>query len=97
MLALTPEVSEQQQQARNNGQYRITEQVDGMPHFFTIALDHRLQVFDFFRRRLSLDETIQAINNRQHPENKIDTDIHNSNIVTQLNGEQYREIEDEST
>jgi len=68
-----------------------------VPHFLTITLYHRLQFFDFFRRRLSLDEAIQAINNRQHPENKIDTDIHNSTIVTQLNGEQYREIEDEST
>ncbi len=62
-----------------------------MTHFFTIALDHRLQFFDFFRCDLSLDKAIQAINNRQHPENKIDTDIHNPTIVTQLNGEQYKE------
>jgi hypothetical protein len=77
-------MSEQQQQACNNGQYRITEQVDGIPHFFTIAFDHRLQFFDFFRCRLSLDEAIQAINNSQHPESKVDTDTHNPGIVTQL-------------
>jgi len=65
-----------------------------MCHFFTIALDHRLQLFDITRRDLSLDEAIQAINNCQYPENKIHTDIHNSSIVTQLNDEQYRGIED---
>ena len=64
-----------------------------MTHFFTIAFDHRLQFFDIFRCDLSLDEAIQAIKNRQHPENKIDTDIHNPGIVTQLKGEQYREFE----
>ena len=64
-----------------------------MSHFFTIALDHRLQFFDITRCDLSLDEAIQAINNRQYPENKIHTDIHNSSIVAQLNGEQYLGIE----
>ena len=82
---------EQKQYASNDGEYRITDQVDGMTHFFTIALDHRLQFFDFFRRDLSLDKAIDAITNAQHPENKIDTDIHKSAIVTQLNGEQYKE------
>jgi len=60
-----------------------------MTHFFTISLDHRLQFIDFLRCDLSLDKAIQAINNRQHPDNKIDTDIHNPAIVTQLNVEQY--------
>ena len=55
-----------------------------MSHVFTIAIDHRLQLFDIFRRHLSLHQAVQAINNRQHPENKIDTDIHNATIVTQL-------------
>jgi hypothetical protein len=41
---------------------------------------------------LSLDKAIQAINNRQHPDNKIDTDIHNPTILTQLNAEQYKEF-----
>jgi hypothetical protein len=40
---------------------------------------------------LSLNKGIQAKNNRQHSENKIDTDIHNPTIVTQLKGEQYKE------
>jgi len=62
-----------------------------MTHFFTIALDHRLQFIDILRCDLSPDKAIQAINNRQHPDNKIDTDIHNPTIVTQLNGEQYKE------
>ena len=69
----------------------MTEQVDGMTHFFTIALDHHLQFFDILWCDLSLDKTIQAINNRQHPENIIDTDIHNPTIITQLNGQQYNE------
>jgi hypothetical protein len=81
----------QQQQAGNNGEYCITEQVDGMSHFFTIALDHRLQFFDILRCDLSLDKAIQAINNRQHPDNKIETDIHNPAILTQLKAEQYKE------
>jgi len=84
-------MGEQQQQAGNNGEYCITEQVDGMSHFFTIALNHRLQFFDILRRDLSLDKAIQAINNRQHTDNKIDTDIHNPTILTQLNAEQYKE------
>ncbi len=71
----------------------MTEQVDGMTHFFTIAFDHRLQSSDIFRSVLSLDEAIQAINNRQHSENYIDTDIHNPGIITQLEDEQYRELE----
>jgi hypothetical protein len=62
-----------------------------MTHSFTIALDHRLQFIDILRCDLSPDKAIQAINNCQHPDNKIDTDIHNPTIVTQLNGEQYKE------
>ena len=62
-----------------------------MTHFFTIALDHRLQFIDILRCDLSPDKAIQAINNRQHPDNKIDADIHNPTIVTQLYGEQYKE------
>ena len=84
-------MGEQQQQAGNNGEYRITEQVDGMTHFFTIALDHHLQFCDILRCDLSLHKAIQAINNRQHPDNKIDTDIHNPTILTQLDAEQYKE------
>lgn len=61
-----------------------------MTHFFTIAFDHRLQFFDFFRCDLSLDKAIQAINNGQHPDNKVDTDIHYSTMVTQLVGEQFK-------
>ncbi len=60
-----------------------------MPHFFTIALDHRLQFYDIFGRDLSLDKAIQAINDRQHADDKIDTDIHNLVILTQLIGEPY--------
>jgi len=83
-------MGEQQQQAGNNGEYRITEQVDGMSHFFTIAFDHRLQFFDILRCDLSLDKAIQAISNRQHPDNKIKIDIHKPIILTQLNAEQYK-------
>ena len=64
-----------------------------MPHFFTIALDHRLQLYDFLRRRLSLDEAIQTINNRQQSENQINTDIHNSSMVTHFNGEFLRIVD----
>ncbi len=71
----------------------MTEQVDGMTHFFTIAFDHRLQFIDIFGCDLSLDEAVQAINNRQHSENYIDTDIHNPRIITQLKDEQYRDFE----
>lgn len=41
-LVSTPEMGVQQQQAGNNGQNRVTEKVDGMGHFFTIALDQGL-------------------------------------------------------
>ena len=61
-----------------------------MRHFFTIAFDQRLQFFDFFGRDLSLVKTIQAIGDREHPDDKIDTDIHNPAILTQLIDEQYR-------
>ena len=64
-----------------------------MSHFFTIALDHGLQFFNISGSDLSLHEAIQAISYCQHPENKIHTDIHNSSIVAQLNGEQYLGIE----
>ena len=64
-----------------------------MTHFFTITLDHCLQFNDFFRCDLSLDKAIQAINNGQHPDKKIETDIHNPAIITQLKGEQYLGIE----
>jgi hypothetical protein len=40
---------------------------------------------------LSLDITIDAINDRQHPDNKIDFTHHNLAMVTQLDGEQYQE------
>lgn len=58
--------------------------MDGMAHFFTIALDHRLQFFYFFWCDLSLDKAIQAISNRQHAENKIDIAVHNPTIVIQM-------------
>jgi hypothetical protein len=90
-LILTPEMRDQKQYASNDGENRITDQVDGMAHFFTIALDHRLQFFDFFRRDFSLDKAIEAITNAQHSKNKIDTDIHKSAIVTQLDSKQYKE------
>jgi len=79
----------QQQQAGNYGEYCVTEQVDGMSHFFTIALDHRLQFCDILRCDFSLDKGIKAIQNRQHPDNKIKIDIHKPTILTQLNAEQY--------
>lgn len=60
-----------------------------MTHFLTIAFDHRLQFNDFFRCDLSLDKAIHSINNGQHPDKKIKTDIHNPAIITQLKGEQY--------
>jgi hypothetical protein len=88
MTASVPEVRKQQQQSGNYRYYRITEQVDGMPHFFTISLNHRLQFFDFFRRNFSLVQAIQAIKNCQHPDNKIDTYIPKLTILTQLNRKQ---------
>ena len=36
-------MSMQHQQAGNNGEQRVAEKVDGISHFFTIALDHDLQ------------------------------------------------------
>jgi hypothetical protein len=81
-------VGEQQQQAGNYREYRVTEQVNGMAHFFTISLDHRLQFLDFFGRLLSLDKAVQAINDRQHPENEVDTDVHIQAMVTQPGTEQ---------
>ena len=71
----------------------MTEQVDGMTHIFTIALDHRLQFFDIFRCGPSLNEPIQAICYRQQSEKKIDTEIHNPVIVTQIDDDQYLRIE----
>ncbi len=71
----------------------MTEQVDGMTHFFTIALDHQLQFFDIFRCGLSLKEPIQAIYYRQQTEKKIDTEVHNPVMVTQIDDDQYLRIE----
>ena len=65
--------------------------MNGVCHFFTITLDQRLQFFDFLGCDLSLDITIDAINDRQHPDNKIDFTHHNLAMVTQLDGEQYQE------
>ena len=73
----------QQQQAGNNGEYCVTEQVDGISHFFTIAFDHDLQLGNIFRRSLALIKAVQGINNRQHSKNKIQTDIRHPRIVTQ--------------
>ncbi len=61
-----------------------------MSHFFSVALDHGLQFFDISRRDLSLHKAVQTVNNRQHSDNKIETDIHNAAIVTQLGGEPYK-------
>jgi hypothetical protein len=87
-------MGEQQHQAGNNGQYRITEQVDGMSHFLAITLDHRLQFFDIFRGTLALDKAIYAIGYCQDSENEIKAGTHSAVIVTQLKGEQYREERD---
>jgi hypothetical protein len=69
----------------------MAEHVNGMTHFFAIALNHRLQLFDILRCDLSLDKPIQAITNRQHPDNQSNTEIHNTTIVTQLSYELYKE------
>ena len=63
-----------------------------MPHFLTVALDHDLQLFDAFRRGFALIKAVQPVEDGEHAENEIDTDIHGPAMVTQLTGKQYRGI-----
>jgi hypothetical protein len=84
------EMRVQQQQTGNNRQYRITKQMNPMTHFFTIALNHYGQFFNTFRRSLALIKAIQTINDRQHSDHKINTDIHAA-ILTELIDKQYRQ------
>jgi hypothetical protein len=86
------EMRVQQQQTGNNRQYRITKQMNPMTHFFTISLNHYGQFFNVFRRRFSLIKTIQPINNREHSDHKIYTDIHVA-MVTELMNKQYRQFD----
>ena len=87
------EVREQHQYPGDDGQDGVTEQVDGMRHFLTVAFDHGLQLFDFFGGRLALHVTVEAVGDRQNTENEIETDIHNTAILTELGGKQYRRFE----
>ena len=84
------EMRVQQQQTGNDRQYRITKQMNPMTHFFTIALNHYGQLFNIFRRSLALIKAIQPINDRQHSDHKINTDIHAA-ILTELIDKQYRQ------
>jgi len=63
-----------------------------MPHFLAIALDHDLQLFYVFRRCFTLIKAVQPVQDGEHAENEIDTDIHGPAMVTQLAGKLYRGI-----
>ncbi len=82
-------MSMQQHQPGKNGEYCVTEQVNRISHFFTIAFDHDLQLGNIFRRSLALIKAVQAVSNRQHPKNKIQTEIRHPRIVTQSINKQY--------
>ena len=79
----------QQQQAGNNGEYRIAEKVDGISHFLTIALDHSLEFDNIFGCGFPLVKTVQTINDRQYAEHKIQTDIRHRDILPQGRNKQY--------
>ena len=79
----------QHQQAGNNGEYRVAEKVDGISHFFTIALDHGLQFDNILRRGFTLIKTVQAINNRQYTDHKIETEIYHRDILPQSRNKLY--------
>lgn len=76
-------MSMQQHQSGKDGEYGVTEQVNRITHFFTIAFDHGLQLGNIFRRGLASVKAVQGVNNRQHSKDKIQTDIRHSGIVTQ--------------
>ena len=73
----------QQQQTGDDGHYRVTEQVNGMPHFFTVAFDHGLQFFDAFGCCFAPVIRIQAVGNREHTDNEVKTHIHNAAMIPQ--------------
>lgn len=64
-----PIMREYQEQAGHDWYYGVTKQMDGMTHLLSIALDKRLQFFDFFRSNLALDKTIRSVSNRQYAQN----------------------------
>ena len=83
----------QQHQAGSNGEQRIAEKVNGMTHFFAIALDHGLQFYNILGCGLPLVKTVQTINDRQYAEHKIKTDIRHRNILPQGRNKQYHRDE----
>jgi hypothetical protein len=83
----------QHQYPGDDGKDGVTEQVYVMRHFLTVAFDHSLQLFDFFGGRLALQVTVEAVGDRQHTENEIDTDIHDATMLTELAAKQYRRFD----
>ena len=83
----------QQQQAGDDGQYRVTEQVDRITHFLTITLDHDLQFGNILGRGFPLLKAIQTKNDRQYAEYKIKTDIRHRDILPQGRNKQYHRNE----
>ncbi len=63
-----------------------------MTHLFTITFDHYRQFLDAFRLSFSSIKAIQPVNYREHPDHKINTDIHPA-IITELIDKQYRQID----
>jgi len=66
--------------------------MDRMTHLFTITLDHYRQFRDAFRLSFSTIKAIQPVNYREHPDHKINTDIHPA-IITELVNKQYHQID----
>lgn len=89
-------MSMQHQQAGNNGEQRVAEKVDGISHFFTIALDHGLQFGNILGCGFAPVKTVQTINDRQHADHKIKTDIYHRNIIPQGKDKQYHRDEKRS-
>jgi len=63
-----------------------------MTHLFTITLDHYRQFLDTFRLSFSPIKAIQPVNYGEHPDHKINADIHRA-IITELTNKQYRQID----
>ena len=66
--------------------------MDRMTHLLTITLDHYRQLFNTFRRSLALIKAIQPENYREHPDHKINAEIHPA-IITELISKQYLQID----
>ena len=59
-----------------------------MTHLLAITLNHYGQFLDTLRRRFPTMKTIQPVNYREHPDHKINADIH-PHIITELTNKQY--------